>query len=1372
MDLTPQLLAKVSIEDGESAQRLIGEIAAVIQQQPSIQDQWDIWLWDVHRPCRAASYVIQDETEPKEFFMTTDRPCAWTITFLCMPEEFVLASGQMSSSQWYRQYVLGPQRPVASNWRLGPQASGLQLVSSDLVLGDPDPPTNITVAFNEADRFWTAGPVVAALYRSGNGKLLTLKPVRENETSLAWGWFNRPATITGAIGATNTSLDQGPTYEVISNLPNYDYIVAVQGCYRAGEVEMLFFLTRTGRQWQLGRGGCTTWFREDAPPGGYLAGFSGRYTNASLWAFQPPPVGLRPVGVAWINQLKLVWAAPAGSGAPNSTVLPPASPTPGACPAALPLASAVVREDWVAACGEPYGLVCPSNACCGGSVTQPSGDSYSTCATSLQQCQVSCSPRFGLCATRPDESVVSFVRSPAIGQTRSAGGTLEASYAGEVFLIKTDIQHTYPEALQYCAASTYMGLSWSLVDVRSSLAWVTSMDTRRDAYASITELGYFWVVMDQTYIDLAFDSGVACYRGAYGQPYGKDQWTHQYVPSRCSITAMVVCRASAAQNTSALVRDAAFNRTMARNWNTSVHALYVSRTFGTGPYGSGSCAFSLGMDPAVDLPRSAITVSPVLTNRTAVGNQIVGVDVSTAVQLSNDTDTVTALTGLRLRFAGAAANASGGAASSDGWRSLQLSSDEVIVAVSGCSGGFVERLVFHTNKGRLWTSPYSVSSVCSIPFLERAPNNSYLVGLRGSAGQYVENLQLVWGQPTNASMPPPPMPPSTAFADPVPSPVPSPSPAGGDDGGSSDAVAIGVGVGVGVGGAVLIAAVLGAVWWKRTQIPAAAAVAGKGGAGAEAAAGGAAGGAPGGAASTSAASSSAVQIVVDDSSKATSSALAVPSGKKSSNGEVSNTDSSRTPTTTTAGGGASGSIPTAGVSGSKSDQPMSVPSSTAPMDMSKIRSYVSEIEDRLSAYIKAGANTLDEADPAAAAAAAAGAAAGAAAAAAAPAPAKQNSPAPKTDIATAIAKLHAELSGRQEQLKITTVLGKGSSGVVYLGTWRGLRVAVKTLVVHDALLGKENRQRHRAILEAAISKSLQHPHVVNTYAAEVLPLGVVDTPAPMPAPKEGELFPEGMGDVYKLYIIQEFCEVGSLSNAISAGVVGSVAAGGAASLCALTLALDVACGMAHIHSRNIVHGDLSPSNVLLATCPRGLDGRPEVPYYMAQEDAVARRPLEGFWRPQVVAKIADFGLSVRMTESQTHASNRYQGTPAYAAPEVMSAGHLSKAADVWAFGVILLELTHGTHIRDIRGLGGEGSEGTGSSAMEALAAAATPGGPGDEAMAWAVPPPHTPPQLATLIRACVEREPGKRLTFTEVVDGLVGVLWAAHQQLGGELHTQ
>jgi len=59
------------------------------------------------------------------------------------------------------------------------------------------------------------------------------------------------------------------------------------------------------------------------------------------------------------------------------------------------------------------------------------------------------------------------------------------------------------------------------------------------------------------------------------------------------------------------------------------------------------------------------------------------------------------------------------------------------------------------------------------------------------------------------------------------------------------------------------------------------------------------------------------------------------------------------------------------------------------------------------------------------------------------------------------------------------------------------------------------------------------------------------------------------------------------------------------------------------------------------------------------------------------AKIADFGLSVKMDTTETHVSGMNQGTTTHMAPELLMDGRQSKAADVYAFGIVLWELFTG-----------------------------------------------------------------------------------------------
>ena len=96
---------------------------------------------------------------------------------------------------------------------------------------------------------------------------------------------------------------------------------------------------------------------------------------------------------------------------------------------------------------------------------------------------------------------------------------------------------------------------------------------------------------------------------------------------------------------------------------------------------------------------------------------------------------------------------------------------------------------------------------------------------------------------------------------------------------------------------------------------------------------------------------------------------------------------------------------------------------------------------------------------------------------------------------------------------------------------------------------------------------------------------------------------------------------------------------------ALTLAHDIAAGVGHAHSRGVIHGDLSPSDILFT-----MDHQP---------------------------KVGDFGLAATTAGGRDRPDAAVAPPSAYLAPEQLSGESATAESDVYALGAILYALLTG-----------------------------------------------------------------------------------------------
>jgi serine/threonine protein kinase len=200
--------------------------------------------------------------------------------------------------------------------------------------------------------------------------------------------------------------------------------------------------------------------------------------------------------------------------------------------------------------------------------------------------------------------------------------------------------------------------------------------------------------------------------------------------------------------------------------------------------------------------------------------------------------------------------------------------------------------------------------------------------------------------------------------------------------------------------------------------------------------------------------------------------------------------------------------------------------------------------------------------------------------------------------------------------RVERVLGVGGMGVVVAARHLelGRKVALKFMRA-DAL---DKGGVDRFLREARVAASIESDHV-----AQVLDVGRTQRGEP--------------------YLVMELLEGTDLSAFVARGVARTEDAAG--------WILEACEGLAAAHARGLVHRDVKPANLFVATRPGG----------------------------RATLKVLDFGLARTFTgeDRALTTTGAVMGSPQYMAPEQLLARPLDARADVWALGVCLYELLTG-----------------------------------------------------------------------------------------------
>ncbi len=261
--------------------------------------------------------------------------------------------------------------------------------------------------------------------------------------------------------------------------------------------------------------------------------------------------------------------------------------------------------------------------------------------------------------------------------------------------------------------------------------------------------------------------------------------------------------------------------------------------------------------------------------------------------------------------------------------------------------------------------------------------------------------------------------------------------------------------------------------------------------------------------------------------------------------------------------------------------------------------------------------------------------------------------------------------------QILALLGAGGMGEVYRARDAKLHRDVAIKVLLPAVANDPDRLA-RFSREAQVLASLNHPNIAAIYGLE------------------------DDGNVRAL--VMELVEGPTLAERIAQGAVPLDEA--------LPIARQIAEALEAAHEQGIVHRDLKPANIKIR--PDGTVKVLDFGLAKAIDQAASRRPQ------------ADLANSPTLSIHATEAG-LILGTAAYMSPEQAAGKVVDQRTDLWAFGVVLMEMLTGRRVFD------------GETVSHVLAAVLK------DDPDWTALPPTTPASIRRLLRRCLEKDRKRRL---------------------------